>query len=205
MARYYPKSQIKSNLYTKGKEYQYSDSQREYKGYYHITSQGQTYTGKHPGDLPNDSLDPIINIESQPFIDSQPPTISKPTSWTYIGQGYNKNFPSPPTLPTSTYPTPQPSDYKLGEFQRYFLTKINGIKYIEINQGLFNKYLNKSKNVSYQLYSPLSISWVLTGDRKKVYEINYKTVQRIERDLELRGFIQYFKGRFDQFYKEVDS
>ncbi|MDB4378196.1 hypothetical protein N9Z41_00350 [bacterium] len=205
MARYYPKSQVKSNLYTKGKEYQYSNSQLEYKGYYYLTSQNQVYTGKHPGDLPNTLLVPIINIESQPFIDFQPPTPTKSTSWTCVGQGYNIDLTSPPTLPTSIYPNPQQNDYKLGEFERYFLSKTNEIKFIEVNKLIYNQYANQSPDVSYQLYTPFKLSWELTGDRKKVYEVNYKTVQRIERNFQLRGFVQYFKDRFDQFYKEVGS
>lgn len=203
MARYYPKSQIKSNLYTKGKEYQYSNSQLEYKGYYYLTSQNQAYTGKHPGDLPNNLLTPIINVKTQSPLSVAP--TSKPTSWTYIGQGYNKPLPPPSTTPISIYPNPTTNDYQLGEFQRYFVSKVNEIKFIEINELIYNQYVNQDPNVSYQLYTPFKLSWELTGDRKKVYEVNYKTVQRIERNFQLRGFVQYFKDRFDQFYKEVGS
>jgi len=59
---YLPKSQIKPNLYTKGEEY-YLNNQ-SYKGYYYVTSTGEAYTGKHPGDLPNELL--TQKIEEQP-------------------------------------------------------------------------------------------------------------------------------------------
>lgn len=205
MARYYPKSQVKSNLYTKGKEYQYSNSQKEYRGYYYITSQGRIYTGKHPGDFPNDILTPIVNIKTEPFSNPLSSSSTKTTSWTYIGQGYNKSFPNPPSLPTSIYPQPNQNDYKLGEFERYFLSKNNEIKFIETDKLTYNKYLSQSPDISYQLYTPFKLSWELTGDKEKAYEVNLKTVQRIERNLQLRGFTQYFKGRFTQFYKDTSE
>lgn len=201
MAKYYPKSQIKPNLYTKGKEYQYSNNKQEYKGYYYVTSQGQYYTGKHPGDLPNTQIT-LINPTPTPILDNTP-TQSTQTSWTYAGQGYNKQLNNPPSIPKSIYPTPQDKDYKLGEFQRYFLSKTNESKFIEVNQPIYNQYLNQDPNVSYQTYTPINFSWELTGNREKVYKINLNTVQRVETNLQLRGFTQYFKERYDQFYKEL--
>ena len=53
---YFPKSQIKSNLYTNGGEYITSTTKTEYIGYYYETSSGQKYTGKTPQDGSNISL-----------------------------------------------------------------------------------------------------------------------------------------------------
>jgi hypothetical protein len=54
---YYPKSQIKENLYTNGGELQLADTLQEYKGYYYITSQQiEVYTGKNTQDKPNNRL-----------------------------------------------------------------------------------------------------------------------------------------------------
>ena len=204
---YYPLSQLKTNLYTKGGEYLIVNTNEEYKGYYYITSKGKAYTGKTPEDKPNILLLPIkVSID-----DLSPEGIiasNKDTFFTIQNPFYTKILnPSGkgPSLPSSIYPSPTPNNYKLGEFDRYFLSKINEIKYLEVNQETYNKYTNKSQDVSYQLYSPFKLSWELTGDRKKVYKVNLNTVKRIERDLQLRGFIQYFKGRFTQFYKEVGS
>lgn len=198
---YLPKSQIKSNLYTKGEEY-YLDN-KSYKGYYYITSQNQAYTGKHPGDLPNNPLNTKTKEQPSDVVNTIPST--RESFWVYEGTGYNKPLNQPGRLPKSIYPNPTENDYKLGEFQRYFVSKINEIKFIEVNELVYNQYSNQDPNVSYQLYSPLQLSWELTGDRKKVYEINLKTVQRVENNLQLRGFSSYFKGRFDQFYREVGS
>ena len=50
---YYPKSQIKTNLYTNGNEYQLSTTQIEYIGYYYELSNGDIFTGKTPEDEEN--------------------------------------------------------------------------------------------------------------------------------------------------------
>ena len=42
--QYYPKSQIKSNLFTNGKEYSLSSTKEEYTGYYYKISNGNKYT-----------------------------------------------------------------------------------------------------------------------------------------------------------------
>ena len=48
---YYPKSQIKNNLYSEG-EYILSTTKVSYTGYYHELSNGKKYTGKNPQDNP---------------------------------------------------------------------------------------------------------------------------------------------------------
>jgi hypothetical protein len=50
---YYPKSQIKTNLYTNGDEYVIELTKSPYSGYYYLTSTGIAYTGKTPDDRPN--------------------------------------------------------------------------------------------------------------------------------------------------------
>ena len=112
---YYPKSQIKTNLYTEGDDYVLSTTQKEYKGYYYKTSQGKFYTGRTPEDGLNVLLNPVypedvfneeetysfseaINRNSKVFIDA--PAIY--TSLKGIDSLTIKN------IPQSFYPTPQP-------------------------------------------------------------------------------------------------
>ena len=45
---YFPKSQVKTNIYTNGNEYVLSTTKQPYKGYYYLTSSGKTYAGKKP-------------------------------------------------------------------------------------------------------------------------------------------------------------
>lgn len=57
---YYPKSQIKTNLYTNGDEFVFLSNQQPYTGYYFKTSTGQYFTGKTPDDRPN--IEIILNL-----------------------------------------------------------------------------------------------------------------------------------------------
>jgi hypothetical protein len=50
---YYPKSQLKLNLYTNGGEYILSTTKELYIGYYYQTSANTSYTGKTPEDGTN--------------------------------------------------------------------------------------------------------------------------------------------------------
>ena len=201
---YLPKSQIKENLYTKGGELYYPSNNQEYTGYYYVTSQNLYFTGKYPGDFPNE---PLTLGQSEEVTDFNPntPKLSKQSFWVYQGSGYNKQLKNTSSLPLSYYPKPTNKEYKTGEFQRYFLSKSNEIKFIETTKFEYNKYLNQSPDTAYQLYQTINLSWVLTGNREEVYKVNLSTVQRVENDFGLRGFTQYFKNRFDQFYKDISE
>ena len=62
---YFPKSQIKPNLYTNGGEYLLAPTKQDYKGYYYEVSSGQRFTGKTPQDGPNILLLPVKQEENQ--------------------------------------------------------------------------------------------------------------------------------------------
>lgn len=204
---YYPKSQIQTNLYTKGKEYYVESTKQDYKGYYYILSNNTFFTGKTPQDPEGgNKLIKYIVPPSPLEITSPTNPLSKNVYSTIEDPSYNnvKNLtPSQKlySLPTYYYPKPIDQDYKIGEFERYFLSKINETKFIETNKLTYNRYLNQDPSVAYQLYIPIKLSWVLTGKKEEVYKVNIRTVERTQSNLGLRGFVQYFKGRFTQFYK----
>ena len=202
MSRYYPLSQIKSNLYTKGNEYIISSTGLPYKGYYHETSNGQKFSGRNTTDAPISLLSSIeLGNENDEFKEN---VINNNESYWIIGNPnyqYGQNV--EPKSPLSTYPKLKQNDYKLGEFERYFLSKNNEIKFKEVNLFTYNQYLTKDPSVSFQIFSPIKLSWELTGNREKTYTINYNTVKRISLNLKLRGFVEYFQGRFTQFYKKI--
>ena len=200
MSRYYPLSQIKTNLYTKGNEYVISLTGLPYKGYYHQTSNGQLFSGKTPSDPPVNQLSPIESqVENDEF--TNPGVNDKQSFWTIGNPNYKYSQNIDPVPPTSFYPKPIEIDYELGEFERYFLSKSNEIKFLEIDPFTYSQYLSKDPYVQYQLYLPLKVSWVLTGVKEEVYKVNYKTVERVQQNNQLRGFIEYFRGRFDKYYK----
>ena len=109
---YYPKSQLKTNLYTNGGEFILNTTLQLYKGYYYEVSNGDKYTGKYPQDggnvlltLPKENL-PEGNIVDESF-----------TQIVVSGNLTNYNFQNQTRiLPKPNQPQPSPKDYDLGEF-----------------------------------------------------------------------------------------
>lgn len=202
MGKYYPLSQIKSNLYTKGNEYVISSTGIPYKGYYHTTSNNESFSGKTPTDYPVSLLNPVeIQSENDEF--EEDIVNNKQSYWTIGNPNYRYSQNNNPIPPSSIFPKTTPKDYELGEFERYFLSKSNEIKFLEIDKFTYDQYLNQNPNVFYQLYQPIKLSWELTGIEDEVYKVNYRTVERVQNNFKLRGFIEYFRGKFDRFYKIV--
>ena len=207
---YYPKSQIKTNLLTQGGEFTVASTGQDYKGYYYMTSNGQAYSGKTPSDIPTYLLQTI----------AQNPSFSATARDAEPGLGggsisYSSYFMLPPSYiastkidistspstPKQSYPIVTENDYKLGEFQRYFLKKGNETKFLEISLEDYRKYVSQDSDVMFELYTPIQINWILTGEKEQVYKVNQSIVARTEREQNLPGFTQYFRDRFTQFYK----
>ena len=75
------------------------------------------------------------------------------------------------------------------------------IKYVEINKTTYKQYTSRSQSVQWQLYAPIQINWILTGERKKVYEINKNIVLLYQKQSKIFGFYESFKDNFTRFYK----
>ena len=193
---YYPKSQISTPLYTSGREFLLNG--KNYVGNYWVNSQGSSYSGKSPQNPPNYLLTRVQQTLTAE--DVQPPSTFVDDKFYYNAK--NKDFnliaPSPPT-PSVTFPTEE--EYQTGEFQRYFVRKRNEIKYIEINNATYKQYVNKNQAVQWSLYAPIQINWVLTGERKKIYEINKNIVLLYQEQSNIFGFYESFKGNFTRYYK----
>lgn len=172
---YIPKNKIKSNLYTQGGEFAYISTNEKYIGYYHELYNGKFFTGRTPNDL---------NIEELQQLQINQPTNSDPL---------NNNIYS------SLSPTPQ--DYKNGEFVRYFICRLNQPLFIEINKDTFDKYKQKNSIVSWKLYKPFSLFWVLTGDINQVAQTNKKVTEFTETKENVLGLSIYLKEDWTQYYK----
>jgi|TARA_B110000240_G_scaffold1064_1_gene1189 hypothetical protein len=204
---YYPKSQIKTNLFTNGDEYVYYNTNNEYSGSYFITGNGKVFTGKNPNNKPNDPLSAISeNLNGFQQLSSEQEDL--PISYNVINDSYywakgisttiNNPVPSPPI---QILPSPTTKEYEIGEIQRYFTSKINEIKYVEINEAQFTSFKNNESNVQSSLYSTFQLPWVITGNRSRAYNVNMKTINRVITNFKLQGFKSYFKGRYDQLFK----
>ena len=185
---YYPKSQVKTNKYTNGDEFQRTDTNEAYRGYYWQTSINQYFTGKTPQDLPTIQLIPI-----------QQEVESTTTTPQWVESYPNSIIDSNPgRIPNVYIAKPTENDYKLGEFERYFTKKSNQNIYFEISKEDYTKLNSKSPKILYQLYIPIKLSWQLVGDSQK---INQNTVLITERQQKLPGFTKFFKGNFAKYNK----
>lgn len=213
---YYPKSQIKTNLYTSGGEYSltppnYSSFQNSYIGYYYKLSNGRVYTGKNLTDgirqtlyvienlipLQNndeDDISPLFTPDSN-FIELNP---DQPT-FQYNNISKTTLFKSR-LLPFYNPTTPTQTDYELGVFTRYFCKKNNELRYIEIDKKTFNSLSAKSTDIAWDLYSPISTLWYITGDKTTITKTNKGLVSLIETQQKWYGFPQYFKDQYLKYY-----
>ena len=195
---YFPKSQIKSNLFTNGNEYILSTTQQEYKGYYYEISNGRKYTGKTPQDGQNILLLPLPSITlTNPQIDPTIPSTS--TLITPVNPNISKSLPER-SLPQYNPTTPTQKDISLGVFQRFFCKKNNELIYMEINQSTYSQLKARSSQIAWDLYTPLDTLWYIKGDREKVYNTNKNLISLIEQKQKWYGFSQYFKEDFSKYY-----
>jgi hypothetical protein len=213
---YYPKSQIKTNLYTNGDEYTLSTTKENYKGFYYELSNGKLYTGKTTSDKPNILLLPQTLLNDIPYspyaIEDNSITLNNSSgeeNETYIYLDFRlypkvKSF-RPRTIPIYNPTIPTTKDYNLGVFTRYFCKKNNELKYIEIDEKTYNLLKLKSNQLAWDLYSPLLVLWYLNGEKEKVFQTNKGLVNLIERQNKWYGFSQYFKDNYTKYYQSQDT
>jgi hypothetical protein len=197
---YYPKSQIKTNLYTNGGDLVLSTTGELYSGYYYEISTGQKYTGKNPQDIPNillTSIDLNAPLEyKQTFEQGVIITQDDLSNGAYTA--------NPPirTIPQFNPTTPTTENQQQGQFNRYFCKKTNENRYMEIDFNTYNKLRAKDSKIAWDLYTPIQIIWLIKGNQEQVYNSNKGSVQSIEQNLSWYGFSQYFKNNFSKYYLE---
>lgn len=128
---YYPKNKIQQNLQTNGGEYKtipnYNNNINSfYSGYYYKLYNGKTYTGKYPGDGPNEEI--ILSTLGSPSL----PNVTSPTTTDV-----------PPLYPT-------PKDYEVGVFTRYFIKKRNEYLFDELTKNQYNN-VNITLYIKFQI------------------------------------------------------
>jgi hypothetical protein len=202
---YYPKSQIKTNLYTDGSEYILSTTKEGYTGFYYEISTGQKYTGKNTQDKPNILLTPIQQAN---FIESRElsaigdsPTIDAPIYF-IPEDGYSKINDSNRFIPQFNPTLPTTQNQQNGQFTRYFCKKTNELQYIEISKETYTQLNSKNPQIAWDLYNPISLIWQITGNKNQVYASNRASAIAIEQNLKWYGFFQYFQDKFLKYYVE---
>jgi len=193
---YYPKSQVKTDLYTKGGQFQLKSTKQEYIGYYWKNSKGEIYTKKNPNVGGSESLEII-------------PQVSLPTSnaVTYVEGNtiYNlikrKDTTKLLLIPTYSKPSPTDQDYTIGNFIRYFSKKINENVYIEISKDTYNKFNQKNQKYDYKSYLVFQLTWTISGESIKVNNTNKNIVSLTEYNYKIQGLGAYLKFNYLEFYK----
>lgn len=203
---YIPKSQIKSNLYTEGTEFIRVDNNLPYNGYYYKTSKGKFYTGKTPEEGLNVELIPNISSQQEPNFQSGEININNSSYLNFIEEESiyvsikNINPNQIKKIPQSIFPTPKPQDYINESFVRYFAKKRNAVKYLEIDKETYDKLFSQDPTYLFELYKPLKLNWQISGDKAQSYQTNETQTALLARRERLEGFIEYFKGNFNQLY-----
>lgn len=190
---YYPKSQVKTDLYTYGEEYILSTTRELYTGPYYEVSTGQRFSGKNPQQGSNILLLPLPN-EANPALSNSSPTQIKSVN-TIISPSLPNRF-----LPQSNLTLPTDQDKQKGQFTRYFCKKTNENLYIEISKTTFTQLSTNSPEIAWDLYAPVSLLWQISGNEEQVYKTNKTFVQSIEQRQKWYGFTQYFQDRFLKYY-----
>lgn len=193
---YYPKSQIKPNLFTNGGEYILSTTQEEYKGYYYRISSGQAYTGKNPQQGYNILLTQISQTSTQETIQSPLKEIRPLTNFEYNAP----NAPLVRSIPQFNPTIPTDQNKQNGQFTRYFCKKNNELVYSEINLETYTQLSTQNPQIAWDLYTPVSLTWQIQGDKNSVYASNQSSVYLVEKNQNWYGFSQYFKGDFLKYY-----
>jgi hypothetical protein len=204
---YYPKSQIKENLYTNGGEYVIKSTNQEYKGFYYKTSNGGVFTGKSPNSTSPQELIlfPInLNLSQQDNFNINL-GIQYPTLITLIQSSTTIDYPIDQTPPLRTIPKytnlfPTTNDQSIGVFTRYFCKKTNELKYIEINKETHDKLKTRDTQIAWDLYEPYSITWQIKGDQESTLKANKSIVLLTEQRQKWYGFSQYLKEDYLKYY-----
>lgn len=193
---YYPKSQIKTNLFTEGGQLEVTSTGESYTGYYWQTSKNEYFTGRNPSDG--------VSIPLQ-IIATPPPIKVSLLTYNNNNKIYNKlkgiNVSETLNLPYYYKPSPTEEDYQIGNFVRYFCKKVNENLYIETTKIIYDKIINKDKGYAYTLYYPFSLTWKLTGNRKIVERTNQRVVKTIETQQKIVGLGEYLNFNYIEFYQ----
>jgi hypothetical protein len=167
--RYYPQTQIKQNLYTRGGQLTLVDG-TNYSGRYYVTSDGKAYTGINPAIGTNQLLIPATikttnttnNITSTTL--SLNPAIVQATSTSGNLNPISSAEASVLTKLNPYYPVPLDTDYQRGYFTRYFAKYVTGPGYVvEVSEADWTKIQNGQVSTTSLGYESTSILWQLTG------------------------------------------
>lgn len=173
---YYPKSQIKTNLYSDKKSLILATSTPDniliYEGPYYETSSNKKFTGKFPGDGNNELLLPVETKEDIILPSDLSPEFPDgdtqiPNNKNIITSGGDLKTYTPfvnvndRIIPPYYTPVINEEIQKKGYIERYFCKKNNEYRYIEISKDTYTRLQNEDDNIAWDLYTPISLRYNL--------------------------------------------
>jgi hypothetical protein len=197
---YFPKSQIKTGLYTNGGEFLVKETKKNYIGHYWKTSSNKYYSGRTPEDIVIEELELNLPPTDDNLSSEQYAYLNKDSSIFKEYSKLNSNFKDAILIPPSYSPKPSEDDYELGEFTRYFCKKTNEIIYIEINEETHDKLLTKDPSLLYQMYQPFKYKWKITGTRDEIYFTNKKVTEYMSKTFNLPMLYKFLKEDYIKFH-----
>ena len=202
---YYPKSQVKTNLYANFGEYLINSTGEPYQGPYWKNSKNEFYTGRTPNDVPTQQLTPTFDPVNE-FISPVPSNPISEVVTTDLGYILSKgisigNIDNYRALPIYISNSPTQQDYQIGEFRRYFCKKANEIFYLEIDKNTYDNLVAKNPQYLWQLYPPFNLPWQITGIQEQVARTNKNIVDLTSQRLRLPRFGDYLNNNYLKYYK----
>lgn len=205
---YFPKSQITTDLTTRGGEFVIQSTGKVYIGSYFKTASGKKYTGATPQDGPSELLVEAFIVDNSVTEDAE---IGKVGSYnetaniSLIPSDYaqaSKSNISPTVFPLTSKPKPTEEDYESLKFKRYYLKRTNNFSYKEVDKNTYLLYFNSDPSVPYSLYDAISIDWVISGDLLEAYKTNFRIAGLAEVQNNWLGFERQFKDRYARYFKK---
>ena len=190
---YYTENEIKTNLYTTGKQFMLTD-RTEYIGLYHryiVTNEIYTLAS-----WSKSKSKKLIQYE-----ELDPKVISYKTAKPKIKTKYK--------IPIVHNIVITPEDKKAGTITRYFLKKINSTKIIEINQQQFKDFNNEK--IDPNLYTVTSLLWHITGAISDIQNgriltigVRSKNKKVVNNTNKIMPGINKYLTNFTEFHSDVD-
>lgn len=190
---YYTENEIKTNLYTTGKQFMLAD-RTEYIGLYHryiVTNEVYTLAS-----WSKSKSKKLIQFE-----ELDPKVISYKTAKPKIKTKYK--------IPIAHNVIITPEDKKAGTITRYFLKKINSTKIIEINQQQFKDFNNEK--IDPNLYTITSLPWHITGEISDIQNgrimtigVRSKNKKIVNNTNKTMPGINKYLTNFTEFHSDVD-
>ena len=140
----------------------YKSTKIEYKGPYIVTNDKRYYVGTTPFKMGAELIG--IKIEK-----AKEDALNNRFYNTYNVKKYNilkkkiKNQLGKTRLIPSSKPLPKHDDYRKGYYYRYFVKRINGHNYLEVDSKTYNSLKDKEFIYDHHLYDIGNIKWFLRG------------------------------------------